>query len=100
MKVRTATVHTALRTIGRTAAAAFWLAPGLAFAQPPQQDGFVPISELPPQEQLPAAPLLIAAYVVVLIAFFVYVGSIARRLSSVQRDVERLEGSLKERSRS
>jgi hypothetical protein len=94
------TVHTALRTAGRLAVAAFWLAPALAFAQPPQQDEFKPISELPAQEQLPAAPLLIAAYVIVLVAFFVYVGSIARRLSSVQRDVERLEDALKERSRS
>jgi hypothetical protein len=92
-------VHTALRTIGRLGAAAFWLAPGLAFAQPPRQDEFIPVSELPPQEQLPAAPLLIAAYVVVLVAFFVYVGSIARRLNGVQRDVERLEVAVKERSR-
>ena len=98
MRVRT-TVHTALRTTGRLVAAAFWLAPGLAFAQPPQQDEFVPLSELPPQDQLPAAPLLIAAYVVVLVAFFVYVGSIARRLTGVQRDVERLEVVVKERSR-
>jgi len=99
MRVRT-TVHTAFRTICRLVAAAFWLAPVLAFAQPPQQDGFVPLSELPPQDQLPAAPLLIAAYVVVLVAFFVYVGSIARRLNGVQRDVERLEVALKERPRS
>ena len=28
----------------------------------PAQDEFVPVDELPPQEQLPAAPLLIAAY--------------------------------------
>ena len=28
----------------------------------PAQDEFVPIDELPPNEQLPAAPLLIAAY--------------------------------------
>ena len=92
-------MHTALRTIGRLVAVAFWLAPTLVFAQPPQQDGFVPVSELPPQDQLPAAPLLIAAYVVVLVAFFVYVGSIARRLNGVQRDVERLEIAVKERSR-
>jgi hypothetical protein len=95
-----ATVHTVLRTTGGLVAAAFWLAPGLVFAQPPQQDGFVPVSELPPQDQLPAAPLLIAAYVVVLVAFFVYVGSIARRLNGVQRDVERLEVTVRERSRS
>ena len=94
------TVHNVLRTVGCLAAAAFWQAPGLVFAQPPRQDEFVPVSQLPPQEQLPAAPLLIAAYVVVLVAFFVYVGSIARRLNGVQRDVERLEVAVKERSRS
>ena len=37
----------------------------------PAQDEFVPVSELPPQEQLPAAPLLIAAYAV---AWVVVVG--------------------------
>lgn len=93
-------MHTTLRTAGQLIATAFWLSPALLSAQPAQQDEFKPISELPPQEQLPAAPLLIAAYVVVLVAFFVYVGSIARRLGTVQRDMERLEGTLKERSRS
>ena len=41
--------------------------------QPPQQphaagNEFVPISQLPPQDQLPAAPLLISAYVFVWLA--------------------------------
>jgi CcmD family protein len=62
---------------------------------PEQQDEFRPISELPPQDQLPAAPLLITAYSVVLIALFVYILSIARRLGTVQREVERLETDLK-----
>ena len=41
------------------------LVPPLAALQPPTgaaQEGFVPIDQLPPQEQLPAAPLLITAY--------------------------------------
>jgi len=71
--------------------------------QPPagqeQQDEFVPISELPPQDQLPAAPLLIGAYVFVLAVFFAYVLSVARRLSGVQRDIARLEGDLARRGR-
>ena len=46
------TVHIALRTVGCLVTAAFWLAPGLVFAQPPRQDEFVPVSELPPQDQL------------------------------------------------
>ena len=59
------------------------------------QDGFVPVSELPPQEQLPAAPLLVTAYAFVWVAVFGYVFSVARRLSAVQREVERLESDVK-----
>lgn len=62
--------------------------------QPPRVDEFVPISELPPQEQMPAAPLLIAAYAIVLLVFFVYVFSIARRLSTVQEELRQLQSSL------
>lgn len=62
------------------------------------QDGFVPVSELPPQEQLPAAPLLVTAYAFVWVAVFGYVVSVARRLSSVQREVERLESDFKRSS--
>jgi len=62
---------------------------------PPQQGEYVPIGQLPPQDQMPAAPLLIAAYSFVLIVFFLYVVSLARRLTSVQRDVDRLGASLK-----
>lgn len=71
--------------------------------QPPgsgqQQDGFVPIDQLPPQDQLPAAPLLIGAYAFVLLALFGYVYSVATRLTKVQRDVERLESDIKGRGR-
>lgn len=68
-------------------------------AVPEQQDEFVPIDQLPPQDQLPSAPLLIAAYALVLVAFFLYVFSIARRLATVQREVERLEGDIKRSAR-
>ncbi len=71
-----------------------------AARQPPtQQDEFVPISELPPQDRLPAAPLLIGAYVFVLAVLFVYVLSVARRLTALQRDVARLEADLAKRAR-
>lgn len=65
--------------------------------QPPpqQQDEFVPIDELPPQDQLPAAPLLVTAYSFAVLALFAYVVSVARRLTTVQRELERLEGDLK-----
>ena len=76
---------------------AFGLAPrAAAQARPPQQQSeFIPIDQLPPQDQLPAAPLLIGAYSFALVALSVYLVSVARRLSAVQREVERLEGDLK-----
>jgi CcmD family protein len=64
-------------------------------AGPEQQNEFVPIDQLPPQDQLPAAPLLIAAYAIVALALFLYVASVARRLSTVQRELERLESDMK-----
>ncbi|HLG59493.1 MAG TPA: hypothetical protein VI485_29410 [Vicinamibacterales bacterium] len=64
---------------------------------PPQQQGeFIPIDQLPPQEQMPAAPLLIGAYSFVLAVLFLYLVSVARRLTSVQGEIERLETSLKQ----
>ena len=68
--------------------------------QPQQQDEFVPINELPPQDQLPAAPLLIGAYVFVLLALFAYLFSVARRLKTVEHEVQRLEGDVKRSARS
>ncbi|OFW14884.1 MAG: hypothetical protein A3F70_03875 [Acidobacteria bacterium RIFCSPLOWO2_12_FULL_67_14] len=65
--------------------------------QPPpqQQDEFIPIDELPAQDQLPAAPLLVAAYSFVVLALFAYVVSVGRRLGRVQQEMERLESDLK-----
>ena len=50
--------------------------------QPPpsQQEEFIPIDQLPPQDQLPAAPLLVGAYVFVLLMLFGYMFSVSRRL--------------------
>jgi CcmD family protein len=59
----------------------------------------VPVSQLPPQDQLPAAPLLVTAYAFVWIALFGYVVSVARRLTKVQREVERLEADMKRGTR-
>ena len=61
-------------------------------AQPPPQpkaaqDEFVPIDQLPPEERLPAAPLLIAAYSVAWLAVAGYLFSIWRRLDRVERDI-------------
>jgi len=87
------------RALGVVALSVACLAgPAAASAQPPQpqqQDEFVPIEELPPQDQLPAAPLLIAAYSFVALALFTYLISVSRRLGRVQRELERLESDLK-----
>jgi hypothetical protein len=75
-------------------------APAVVQAQPPEtQDEFKPVGNAPAPEQIPAAPLLISAYVIVLALLFTYVVSLSRRLTAVQRDVERLEGDLKRRGR-
>ena len=75
-------------------------APAAFAAQPPApQDEFKPVGNNPAPEQIPAAPLLIGAYIVVLGGLFAYVISLSRRLGAVQQDVQRLEGELKRRGR-
>jgi CcmD family protein len=65
--------------------------PLLALQPPSQQNEFVPIDRLPPADQLPAAPLLIAAYAFVWIALMFYVWTIWRRLSKIEADMRSLE---------
>ena len=65
-------------------------APALA-AQLPQQSEFVPVTELPASDQLPAAPYLIAAYVFVWLAGMLYVWTVWRRLNKVEADMRLLE---------
>jgi CcmD family protein len=65
-----------------------------AFALQPPQTEFVPMNSLPPADQLPAAPLLIAAYAFVWIAVAVYLWSIWSRLGKVERDMQALQQRL------
>ena len=74
------------------------LQPTVPPAEP--DDEFVPISELPPEERLPAAPMLVAAYVFVVLALFAYVLSLSRRLGAVGREIARLEEQVKRGQRS
>jgi CcmD family protein len=57
--------------------------------QAAQQNEFVPIKNLPalPQEHIPAAPLVMAAYAFVWVALLVYVWSVWRRVGAVQREL-------------
>ena len=77
------------------------VAPAAAQQQPPPQPppGFVSVDELPPEEQVPAAPLLISAYIFVVLMLFAYVITVARRLGAVQGDIERLEATVKKGTR-
>jgi CcmD family protein len=59
--------------------------------QPPAgQSEFVPVDSLPIADQLPAAPLLIAAYAFVWLAAMVYLWSIWRRLNKVEDEMRAL----------
>jgi CcmD family protein len=71
----------------------------LAQAPQPGADGFEPISELPPDERLPAAPMLVAAYVFVTLALFLYLFSLSRRLGAVKQEIARLESDVKRSGR-
>ncbi|MCA1586280.1 MAG: CcmD family protein [Acidobacteria bacterium] len=62
--------------------------------QPQQQDEFVPMSEVPPDEQLPAQPLVAAAYGFAWLAVFGYLISLSRRLGRAQAEIERLEADV------
>ncbi|MEZ5416462.1 MAG: CcmD family protein [Vicinamibacterales bacterium] len=66
--------------------------PALVSGQPvPSPDEFVPISEIPPQEQIPAINLVAAAYAFVWVALFGYVWSLGARLGKAETDLARLE---------
>ena len=72
-------------------------------AQPEQQtqvEDFIPFDQLPPTEQIPAARLLIAAYAIVLVVLFLYVVTVARRLTAVHDEIQRLESDLRRAGRS
>lgn len=73
-------------------AAALLAAPASeSWGQPqPAQEEFVPIDQVPPEDRLPAAPLLVAAYAVVWVVVFGYLWSIRRRMSAVDGELAEL----------
>lgn len=73
-------------------AASLLIASAPVVAQQPQprspaQEGFVPVDQLPGQEELPATPLVAAAYGVAWAAVLIYLFSIWRRLAAVEREM-------------
>jgi CcmD family protein len=64
----------------------------LLAAQPPAaQSEYVPVKDLPPVDQLPAAPLLVAAYAFIWLAAMFYLWTIWRRLNRVETEMRALE---------
>lgn len=84
-------------------AIALLVGPSSLFAQQPPpaaaHGGFVPVESLRPEEQLPAAPLVMIAYAVAWVAVFGYLWSLWQRLGRVERDLleirRRVEGAPK-----
>jgi CcmD family protein len=76
------------------AASAQQPAPQQPQAQPPTstgaaQEGFVPVDQLPkPQDTIPAPRLVAAAYGFVWLAVLVYVWSVRKRLTTVERELQ------------
>jgi CcmD family protein len=74
-------------------------APAFALQPPTAQSEFVPAAPGASTEQLPAAPLLVAAYAFVWVAAMGYVWTIGRRLTKVEDDLRALERKAGKASR-
>ena len=73
----------------------------IVYAQPPSspaQEGFVPVDQLPPEDRMPAAPLLISAYVVAWVAVFGYLWSVWQRMGRVERELAAIRARVEERA--
>ncbi len=65
----------------------------VVFAQPGQSE-FQPVTEVPASEQLPSAPLVIAAYAFVWLAFMFYVWMMWKKLGKVERELTQLSAQI------
>ena len=63
------------------------------FAQPGQSE-FKPVTEIPASEQMPSAPLVIAAYAFVWLAFLFYAWTMWRKLGKVEQDLQTLSTQI------
>ena len=63
------------------------------FAQPGQSE-FQPVTEVPASEQMPSAPLVIAAYAFVWVAFMVYAWMMWRKLGKVDEELQTLSAQI------
>jgi hypothetical protein len=81
----------AVVAVAATPASPAWAAQPAAAQSVP--DGFEPVTEIPPEEQIPAKPLVAGAYAFIWLAVLVYVGLLWRRLGVVQKDIDALKRS-------
>lgn len=85
------TVRMLVRALSLAAMLALTCAPSLfaQASQPPSgQEGFVPVDQLGDvKEELPATPLVAAAYGIAWAAVLVYVWSVWRRLNQVDKEL-------------
>jgi CcmD family protein len=93
-----------LRRIVPLVLAVLLMAPAVAYArqqQPPQdaKQEYVPVDRAADQEDLPAAPLVMAAYAVVWVAVVLYLYSIWRRLSHVERELAQISRRIESGTR-
>jgi hypothetical protein len=72
------------------------------FAQQPQtpaREQYVPIDQLPPGEQMPSAPFVVAAYSVVWIVAMFYLWTIWKRIGKLEDDMQALARRQKDAGR-
>jgi hypothetical protein len=77
---------------------AMMAAVALAQQPPTSPDGFVPASELPPGQQLPAGPFLVGSYAFFLVLMMFYLWTVWQRIGKVERemrDLERRQGAAR-----
>ena len=77
-------------TLAAFVPAVFTAATEMASQPQPAQDGFVPVTG-PISEQIPAAPLVVAAYAFFLLLMVFYLWTIWRRIGKVEADMRALE---------
>ena len=73
-------------------------APVAAWQPSAGQEEFMPVDQLPPTEQLAAAPLLVAAYAFVWLALMAYLWLIWRRVGKVEAEMRVLDERRRRRS--
>jgi CcmD family protein len=84
-----------MRVVRAIVCALLLMLPAVAAAQPvqppPNQGEFVPLSEVPPSEQIPAFTLVAAAYAFVWLVLLGYVWSVSQRLQKVERELATID---------